>query len=38
MPLQILRAHPELVDKLREKYKWVMVDEYQDVSASMAYL
>jgi DNA helicase II / ATP-dependent DNA helicase PcrA len=38
MPLNTMRMKPDLVKKFREKYKWVMVDEYQDVSAAMAYL
>ncbi|MBB5870948.1 uncharacterized protein (TIGR00375 family) [Allocatelliglobosispora scoriae] len=33
LPLEILRAHPSLVDKYRARWSWVFVDEYQDVDA-----
>lgn len=38
MPLDLLEVKPELVEEIRKKYKWVMVDEYQDVSRSVANL
>ncbi|MBX3266314.1 MAG: UvrD-helicase domain-containing protein [Acidobacteria bacterium] len=36
--LDILKSNPELVAEMRKQYKWVMVDEYQDVSRSVAEL
>lgn len=30
--VRLFDAHPDLRDKYRERYKWVMVDEYQDTS------
>lgn len=38
LPIQILDKSPELTKIYREKYKWVMVDEYQDVSRAVAML
>lgn len=38
LPIEILESKPELVEELRKKYPWVMVDEYQDVSRSVAHL
>lgn len=38
MPLDLLESDPKLVEAVRAKYKWVMVDEYQDVSRSVALL
>jgi len=38
LPTRILMAHPELMQQYREKYVWVMVDEYQDVSRAVARL
>lgn len=38
LPLEILRAHPEVKRTFREHWRWVMVDEYQDVSRAMAML
>lgn len=38
LPLGILAASPELTAKVREKYRWIMVDEYQDVGRSVALL
>lgn len=38
MPLDLLEENPELIKALRTKYKWVMVDEYQDVSRAVATL
>lgn len=38
LPLYILESKPELVEALRKKHLWVMVDEYQDVSRSVAHL
>jgi DNA helicase-2/ATP-dependent DNA helicase PcrA len=37
-PIEILAQQPELKEKYREKYKWVLVDEYQDVSRATAIL
>jgi superfamily I DNA/RNA helicase len=36
--LDTLSASPRLVKELREKYRWIMVDEFQDVSAAMVKL
>ena len=38
LPLQVLESNSTLVEEIRKKYKWVMVDEYQDVSRSVANL
>jgi superfamily I DNA/RNA helicase len=38
LPIRILTADPELRAKLAAKHRWVMVDEYQDVSAAVAAL
>lgn len=38
LPLDLLEKKPELVEAVRAKYKWVMVDEYQDVSRAVAML
>jgi superfamily I DNA/RNA helicase len=38
LPLRILEAHSALVEQYRKKYRWVMVDEYQDVSRAVAAL
>jgi len=38
MPLDLLEEKPELVKALQTNYKWVMVDEYQDVSRAVATL
>jgi len=38
LPIRILEAHPTLVAQYREKYTWVVVDEYQDVSRAVATL
>jgi DNA helicase II / ATP-dependent DNA helicase PcrA len=37
-PLELLEQDAELLAGVREKYKWVMVDEYQDVSRATAML
>lgn len=37
LPMQILER-AELKERFREKYRWVMVDEYQDVSRAVASL
>lgn len=37
LPTQVL-DHEELRDRFRAKYRWVMVDEYQDVSRAVATL
>lgn len=36
LPQRILAASPDLQSAYRAKYKWVMVDEYQDVSRAVA--
>lgn len=38
LPLESLENNPKLVEAVRAKYKWVMVDEYQDVSRAVALL
>lgn len=38
LPLRILQEHPEVREQFREHCAWVLVDEYQDVSRSMAML
>lgn len=38
LPLVSLENNPKLVEAVRAKYKWVMVDEYQDVSRAVALL
>ena len=38
LPSRILHANTALRQAYREKYKWVMVDEYQDVSRAVASL
>jgi superfamily I DNA/RNA helicase len=37
-PLELLEQDSELLAGVQEKYKWVMVDEYQDVSRATAML
>ncbi len=37
-PIEILRAHPEARDELREQYRHLLVDEYQDVNRASALL
>jgi superfamily I DNA/RNA helicase len=32
-PLAVLRADPELAQRYRDRWRWVFVDEYQDVDA-----
>lgn len=34
LPLRLLADSPELVDRYRAAYRWVSVDEYQDIDAS----
>ena len=31
-PVKLLQEHPEVGEALREQYKWILVDEYQDVN------
>jgi len=31
LPLRLLQAHPDLVDEYRQRYRYVSVDEYQDI-------
>jgi superfamily I DNA/RNA helicase/Zn-dependent peptidase ImmA (M78 family) len=38
MPLDLLENNQQLVEGIRAKHRWVMVDEYQDVSRSVASL
>jgi superfamily I DNA/RNA helicase len=38
LPIRILESEKELVDRYRKKYRFVLVDEYQDVSRSVAIL
>lgn len=38
LPVRILDQHPDLAAAYHEKYRWVMVDEYQDVSRAVAWL
>jgi DNA helicase-2/ATP-dependent DNA helicase PcrA len=38
LPIRILESEKELADRYRKKYKFVLVDEYQDVSRSVATL
>ncbi len=37
-PIRVMAEQPNLVAALRQKYRWVMVDEYQDVSRTVAVL
>ena len=32
MPIRLFREHPEVLDKYKERYKYLMVDEFQDTS------
>jgi superfamily I DNA/RNA helicase len=36
LPIRLLEGNAELREALRQRYRWVMVDEYQDVSRSVA--
>ncbi len=38
LPVRILEQQPTLVEAYRTKYRWIMVDEYQDVSRSVSKL
>ncbi|HZS08488.1 MAG TPA: UvrD-helicase domain-containing protein [Blastocatellia bacterium] len=38
LPIRVLASRPQLVAGIREKYRWVLVDEYQDVSRTVAIL
>jgi superfamily I DNA/RNA helicase len=38
LPIRIFEQQPALVSAYRAKYRWVMVDEYQDVSRSVSKL
>jgi len=33
-PLQLLDNHPDLAEHYRQRYRWVSVDEYQDIDAA----
>jgi uncharacterized protein (TIGR00375 family) len=32
-PLALLRERPDLVDRYRERFRWISIDEYQDIDA-----
>ncbi len=34
LPVALLRDHPELVERYRDRWRWIFVDEYQDVDAT----
>lgn len=34
LPVELLREHPDLVDRYQARWSWVFVDEYQDVDAT----
>jgi len=34
LPVALLGAHPDLVEHYRSRYRWVSVDEYQDIDAA----
>jgi hypothetical protein len=38
LPVRIFETNPALVEQYRKKYRWVLVDEYQDVSRAVAML
>jgi DNA helicase-2/ATP-dependent DNA helicase PcrA len=38
LPIKILESEKDLVERYRKKYRFVLVDEYQDVSRSVAIL
>ncbi|MFN0124573.1 MAG: UvrD-helicase domain-containing protein [Blastocatellia bacterium] len=38
LPIRVMQARPELVAAARAKYRFVLVDEYQDVSRTVALL
>lgn len=37
-PIRVLKQNPELTAALRQQYRWILVDEYQDVGRSVAQL
>lgn len=37
-PLEIFKDHPEVLDEIREQYRHLLVDEYQDVNRASALL
>ena len=37
-PVKLLQEHPEVGEALREQYKWILVDEYQDVNRASGVL
>lgn len=37
-PVKLLRDHPEILEALRKQYKWILVDEYQDVNRASGVL
>ena len=37
-PVNLLQAHPEVGEDLRSQYKWILVDEYQDVNRASGVL
>jgi len=32
MPLEVMKMHPETVKRLRERFRYIMIDEFQDTS------
>ena len=34
LPLRLLKGNPDLADHYRSRYRWVSVDEYQDIDAA----
>jgi len=33
-PIDILQGHPDVLEALRERFKYIMIDEYQDINRS----
>jgi DNA helicase II / ATP-dependent DNA helicase PcrA len=33
LTVQLLEEHPDVLEKYRDRYRWIMVDEYQDTNA-----
>ncbi len=33
-PIEILNGHPDVLEELRERFKYIMIDEYQDINRS----
>ncbi len=34
LPLELLHNHPDLIPQYRARYRWVCIDEYQDIDAA----